>query len=923
MAATILITKLFIPQARPELVPRPRLIEQLNRSIHTKLCLISAPAGFGKTTLITEWVQQTSGNSSPFEVAWLSLDAGDNDPTRFLAYLIAALNRIEGWNITFGEETTGLLQSSQPPPPETVLISLINEIARYPQKIILVLDDYHLIEAQPIHDALTFLLDNLPPQLHLVITTREDPLLPLSRMRARGELSELRARDLRFTAPETARFLNRSMGLDLSDEDVDALETRTEGWIAGLQLAAISLQNQADATKLIRSFTGSNRLILDYLIEEVLSQQPEEIQDFLLQTSVLDRLSGPLCDAVRFGLGKTHHPSQETLNGQAILEQLERANLFVIPLDGERKWYRYHNLFVDLLRKQLFRAGQEKSANLHARASAWFEQNGWIDDAIEHAFQADDFIRCASFIADLADPLWERGEHVKLQRWLGKLPDGVLCDQIKLCIYHAWFLFSTGHQEAADAYFHVIEGALAEHIGWHLGQFPSPSQLSSEPAQLELLGRLSAIHAMITSWGNDTTEIIQQASLALAFLPETDPWRCMAATTLGDAYYFGGDMKSAYETRMDILRSYQGRDDHFSYMIAALKVATTLREMGQLARTIEICQQQVQFAEEHGLLQTIFVGWALSLWAITLAECNELDQALEYATKGVELTRGGDLSFLGFSRIVLGETQFYRGDYAMALVTLEKLADIDRKYYLPQHLSGSLKAWLGRIYLAQNRFEDAHKVVSETGMHPNGGLILIDDRMAVVRARLLLAQQQYDQASKLLEGLIKPKIGGGSTHRLIETLALQALAKSALGETDQAINILERALKLAEPGGFIRVFVDEGIPMSQLLYEALLRGISSAYIQRILDAFPEDDHLRAKPEIQAKGLDLIEPLSDRELDVLQLIAEGFTNPQIAERLYLSLNTVKAHTRNIYGKLDVHNRTQAITHAQSIGLLPAG
>ncbi|HEY5671244.1 MAG TPA: hypothetical protein VIS10_14725, partial [Anaerolineales bacterium] len=383
----LLSTKLYIPPTRPELVPRQRLIERLNESLDCKLTLISAPAGFGKTTLVSEWV---TGCECP--TAWLSLDEDDNDTARFLTYFITALNRVEGIEANMGEGALSMLHSPQPPPVEVVLTSLINDGADIPDRIILVLDDYHVIDAKPVNNALTFLLEHLPPQMHLVIATREDPHLPLSRLRARGQLTELRAADLRFTSIEAAEFLNDVMGLYLSTVDIAALETRTEGWIAGLQFAAISMQGSKDATGFIKSFTGSHRYVLDYLVEEVLEQQSETIQSFLLQTSVLDRLNASLCNALL-----------DQQDGQEYLEFLEHANLFVIPLDEERHWYRYHHLFADLLRQRLKRTQPEKLPILHRRASKWHEQNSMGKEAVDHALAAKDFERAAGLIEEQVD----------------------------------------------------------------------------------------------------------------------------------------------------------------------------------------------------------------------------------------------------------------------------------------------------------------------------------------------------------------------------------------------------------------------------------------------------------------------------------------------------------------------------------------
>jgi LuxR family maltose regulon positive regulatory protein len=654
METSLLKTKLYIPPPRPERVPRPHLIERLNAGLHRKLTLVSAPAGFGKTTLVSEWIHSgvkikeygvrqehhltdemtlTPGSLLPnSRFAWLSLDESDNDLTRFLVYCITALQTVEA---NIGKGALSVLESPQPPPAEAILTALINELAAIPGKIILVLDDYHLIEAQPIHDALTFLLRHLPPHtgpggqcqgMHLVIATREDPPLSLARLRARGQLTELRATDLRFTSSEAAAFLNQVMGLNLSADDIAALERRTEGWIAGLQLAAISMQGRKDVAGFIQSFTGSHRFVLDYLVEEVLGQQFESVQTFMLQTAILDRLNGSLCDAVRFGYTETPNRSDGAAsskgtadNGQATLEMLERANLFVVPLDDERRWYRYHHLFSDLLRQRLRQTQPEQVSTLHTRASEWYEQNGFIDEAIEHALRAEHYERAAHLIEEYADALWGRGEHARLRRWLEKLPTELVCSKPHLCIFHAWYSFVSGQQEAAEQSLQAAEQALDSGTDRATEtEAPERDSLTSLD-RAKLQGRVAAIRAFMDSHRGDVPGMIQQARQALECLPEQDrTWRSMIAMVLGDVYGFKGDMTAAYEARFEALTACRAAGDIYYVILASMKLAITLRSQGRLQRTIEICQQQVELAKECGLSQASVVGLLLMIWGEVL-----------------------------------------------------------------------------------------------------------------------------------------------------------------------------------------------------------------------------------------------------------------------------------------------------------------
>jgi LuxR family maltose regulon positive regulatory protein len=921
----LLQTKLHTPPIRPELVSRPRLIERLNRGRNSKLTLISAPAGFGKTTLVAEWVRSLSEAGTVDGIAWLSLDEDDNDLARFLFYVVATLSKMEA---NIGKGVLNQLRVS-PPPAEEILTFLINVMATLPGQIILVLDDYHLIEDQAIHDALAFLLARLPRQLHLVISTREDPYLPLARLRGRGQLTELRASDLRFTSSEAVQFLNQVMGLALSAEDIAALEARTEGWIAGLQLAALALQGtisvrgQEEVTGFVQSFTGSHRFVLDYLVEEVLERQPEEIQTFLLQAAILNRLTGPLCDAVRFG--RTGSPTGQD-NGQATLEGLDRANLFIIPLDDDRQWYRFHHLFADLLRQRLRQVHPEWIPTLHQRASAWFEQNDLADEAIEHALRAGDLARAAGLMEAHVDAAWRRGEHAKLRHWLDALPLEAVRAKPRLCVYHTWYLFAGGRQDEAEGALQACEEAMdaSPDLATDTTRLARRGLLSDLDRQT-MRGRAAVIRAFIATYNGDVPGIIRHARHALDCLPEQDlTWRRDAALALGDAQGFRGDLGSAYTARLEAAEASRAAGDTIFSLLAYLKVAITLREQGRLQRTIELCQEQLEFASRSELMHASVPGGFLAIWGEVLTEMGDLEGALDLVNRGMELTeRGGESLVTGWGYLCLARILYSRGDMAGVMAVARKVERSARESQIPPWIAAEAAAWKARSWLAQGKLVAASKWAHQRGLIDGSQPKHVDEfdffslNAFAMLARILLAQDRWDEAIGLLSRLLEAAEAGERTSKAIEILGLQAMAAQAKGDTSLALAAIKDALTLAEPEGFSRTFVDEGPPMARLLCEAAARGIEPDYARHLLAAFPD-----AQPEPQPPQSELIEPLSERELEVLHLIAEGLTNSEIASRLFLSVNTVKAHTRNIYGKLGVHSRTQAVARATALGILPS-
>lgn len=914
MFAPILTTKLYIPPWRSEVVSRPHLLARLDAGLAPgcKLTLISAPAGFGKTTLLSEWTSQrigASANGRP--VAWLSLDEGDNDLTRFLTYLITALQTIAP---EVGAGVLAALQSPQLPPVEVLLTNLLNEIAAIPDHCIFVLDDYHVIESHPVNAALAFLLDHLPPHLHLVIASREDPPLPLARLRARGQLTELRAADLRFIPGEAADFLNRVMGLQLTEEDIAALEARTEGWIAGLQLAALSLQGHQDTAGFIESFTGSHRFVLDYLVEEVLRRQPADIQTFLLHTSILDRLCGPLCDAVlgKEAGGKTQEAGSKTQEAgssvpcflhpaSCILESLERANLFLVPLDDERRWYRYHHLFGGFLRQRLEQSLPPLSsppmggsiAVLHIRASQWYEDNGLTLEAFHHATAANDIDRAARLMNSPTIGLPLRNVVTTILDWLAALPQAVLDARPQLWVRSATLTLIAGQTTGVEEKLQAAESAL--------------QGVNLDDAIRDLIGQIACARATLALTRYDPATMLVQAHRALEYVhPDNLPFRFTANWALASANLFQGNRAAASQAVMESLSISQKSGDMFSTILATSDLGQLQELDNQLYQAAETYQRVLQLAGEYP--QPNIAEIQLGLARITY-EWNDLDAAEQYGEQSLRLARRYDQVIDRFilSEIFLARLKLARGDEAGAAAQLAQTEQSARQRRFVHRLPEIAAAHVD-VLLRQGDVATAAHLAQKY-------------ELPLSQARVSLAQGDVAAALARLAALRQQMEAKGWQDELLKVLVLQAVALQAHNEREPAIQTLEQALALAEPGGFIRLFVDEGEPMVRLLHEIHARGKETAYTRRLLTAFPATDPLPvASSQPRNPAAEWLDPLSEREIEVLQLIAEGLTNQEIADRLYLALNTIKVHTRNIYGKLDAHHRAEAIARARALGIL---
>jgi LuxR family transcriptional regulator, maltose regulon positive regulatory protein len=880
MAIPILATKLYIPPPPPKVVLRARLVERLNEGLRRKFTLISAPAGFGKTTLVSAWVA-----SSDRPVAWLSLDEGDNDPTRFLVYLVAAVRTIAP---TIGEGVLSLLQSPQPPPTESILTALLNEITTIAVNFVLVIDDYHVIDAKPVDTVLTFLLEHLPPQMRLLIATREDPQFSLARLRGGGNLSELRVTDLRFTPSEAAGFLNQTMGLNLSADDVATLESRTEGWIAGLQLAALSLQGHPDATSFIQSFSGSHHFVLDYLLEEVLQRQSESVQTFLLRTSILDRLCGPLCDAV---LG------DPAAAGQATLEYLERANLFVVPLDNDRRWYRYHHLFADLLRQRLHQRNTSSPANeaddvteLHRRASQWLEDHGLEIEAFHHAAASNDVERAERLIEGQGVPLQFRGAGAPVLKWLESLPTTDLDARPGLWVTYATALFFGGRHTAVEEKLQAAEAALH-------GAEP-------DDGNRDLVGRIASIRATLAVIQHDVDTIIAQSRRALEYLdPDNVPIRTAATYTLGHAHQLQGDRAAASQAYTEVSVLSKSFPNSIYAIAATLSLAQVQEADNQLAVATRTYRRVLPLVGDppRGLAAEAHLGLARISY-----EWNDLDAAQEHGQQCLQLTRQGESvdTFASYA-VFLARLRLARSDVPGAVAILHEAEEFLRQHNFVFRMADVAAAQVLTL-LRQGRVAAAAHL-AETHELP------------ISLARIHLATGDTPAALEVLESWRQQVEAKGWADERLKVMILQAVALQAHGDGDTAVQLLLDALALAETGGFIRSFVDEGIPMARLLHAAAAHARMPEYIAKLLTVFGVGEQIIEDKSDRSHSQPLIEPLSQRELEVLRLISQGLSNHEIAERLFLALDTVKGHNRKIFGKLQVQRRTEAVARARELGL----
>jgi len=897
LLSPILATKLYLPEPKQGFVQRTSLLEQLNKGIDRKLTLISAPAGYGKTTLLTQWITQ---NKLP--TAWISLEKGESDPVQFMRYVIIALRSIEP---NIGKAAWASFQSPQQVPIGTVIISLVDEIVNISNEFILVLDDFHTIENVDIHKTIGDLINLLPSKVHLVIATRVDPSLPLSILRVRNQINELRASDLCFSQDETTLFFNEMMNLELSNQEISILESRTEGWVAGLQLAALSMQGCKDTSMFIKAFAGDDRLIVDYLAEEVLNLQSAEVQQFLLQTSILNRLSGALCDFITQQKGS-----------QKILDGLERANLFVISLDNKRHWYRYHHLFSDLLSARLHQSQPEIVAAIHRRASIWFEQNDQIVETINHALSAGDFDRVADLIEDNTLAMLAKGELHTFLDWIYVLPEKVARQRPWLRIYQAWSLAFAGRVND-------IEPLLKE-----TDQLLQRSDLVidksyNEDERQEMIGNIACIRAFVAVVTGGFSHAIEYANKAGEKLSEDNLWaRSVFQWALGVANRMHGDLTVAERSCAEVVMLGRKMDNIWTIVTGLTDLAIVYQTRGQLYKTASLCQEAIELAAQRSMDNLGFTGRVEACLALVMYEQNDLKGALHFARSSVKKTQNwSNPNHFVYAYIALACVLQAQQDFKGASDCIAKADLIRSKFPILPVLSGMLEKRRVQLWLTQKRKSQVTRWAMDNATDDtykrfvHSKVAGENEPPLFTLARVYISQAKMDEALELLNHLEKSAISSGRINNLIEALVLQTLTLSASKNWAAALQTMERCLALAEPGGYIRIFIDEGPLIAKLLEKCLDSKVTvpRAYVKKLLSAFRLSKLIKTDDE-------LVEQLSDRELEVLRSIAAGLSNKKITESLFISLSTVKTHLRNIYGKLNVHSRTEAVAKADELDLL---
>lgn len=877
LSSSLIQTRLHIPPLRAKIVQRTRLFAYIEQALESKLLLLSAPAGYGKTTLLSAWAHESS-----CPVAWFSLDSADNDRTRFLTYLIHALQRIQG---QVGKLTLDLLASRQNRSTEMLLTPLVNELLSAP-RMILVLDDYHIIEEMHNHEALLFLLEHLPDNLHLIIATRTDPPLPLARLRARHQLRELRTSDLRFSLEESAAFLKESMDLSLHEEVIAWLDERNQGWITGLQLAALSLQGRSQPS--INTLTGIHHFVFDYLAEEVMQQLAAPLQEFLLKTSLLTHLQASLCEAVT-GLRTSQH----------LLESLDRANLFLTPLDADRTWYRYHPLFAEFLQKRLSQSTPELIPDLLTHASIWCERHQYLDEAIEYALAAEQYLRAAQLIAYQARTLLAKRELSTLLRWMEKLPTDIVQARPQLCIAYCWALLFTFQSERIVPLLQQAQEVLETSGG-------------EDKETRQLRGEIAAIQATQASLKGDLKQTIALSTQALNWLSAEDLWtRGTLMFFQGLAYYVTGNMLKAQRAYQEALSLNRSAGNYSLSLLVHCYLARLYVTTGRLQDALRMHETARMQAEQYNSSLSFESGILAVELGNIYYEQNQMEAAYTTLTRGIEIGKAvasADVLRAGYIALA----RWRRAKRQMEEVR-NLLWQIDQMKQPASVLWVEAEVQAYRLQWESVQSNEAVRSLMEQEIEPPP-ISMLTEITYLAQVRVLIASASYDAALSLLEKLLQHAEDEQRVGSIISITTLQAKAFSARGDLATALNAIQRALSLAAPERYIRVFVDEGEAIKIVLQHAASSGIQSSYVLQLLRAFPET--ATSIPHNQP----LLDPLSERELEVLQCIVRGQSNQVIADHLQVSLNTIKTHMSHIFAKLHVNSRTQAVARANALQLI---
>jgi len=894
----MLLTKLHIPSSGENLVHRSILFDKLNEGFKRKLILISAPAGFGKSTVISDWI-----NQQKIPTAWFSVDGNDNDPVDFLSYVISAIQGIEKG---FGQTAFELLKSPNPPNSESIVNLLINEILNINNDFLLVLDDFHLITNNEIIKLVCYLLENIPGNAHIAVLTRSDPAIPIARLRSQHQLVELRSSDLSFSANDISILFNKRLKIKLSVKDIHLLETKTEGWIAGLQLTALSLLGRENVSDYIETLKGDNRYIMDYLIEEVLKIQSDDIKEFLLQTSILEQISAPLCNAV---LSRN--------DSQLILEELEKNNMFVFPLDEERHWYRYHHLFADLLKQRLLLKDKSAIVGLHNKACEWFEQNNMHELAIDHALKIDNYEKSIQILGEIVENMWETGLHAAIMKYGDILPDELIKKNPDFCLYYAWILISAGDVRKAELFLGSAEIITEKRIN------DKNSSKESVQYNKNLFGKIAIAFAYLNSQEENSDKIIAYCKTGMENLSKDDSlWYSWAWYSIGVAHYSRGNLNESTEAFNTGLEYGKKSGNIYQISTIAIRMAENDQQLGHYISAYKRCTELLAFIKEKGYLQITKAEWAYAALYLNMGATQfiwaDVDRAFENIKIAYNLSRSGkDIFLKTYISMVYSAVLKEIGDVE-AENKIRELEGLLKRNSIPPFLNSMYVGWKSYIHLKKNQIGQAYNVLSDYGIDINQKKTYANESVYSSYVRLLLAQNKLDEAELLIQELYTLASAGKRIERIIDLKVASAILYKLRGERKKAVSFLIEAMEIASDENLLSFFVFSREHIDDLIKDVYV--IQATSTTKIPNRFIDNLKQGIEKIEKLKKTNVAADLSTRELDTLKLIAEDLTNQQVADKLFISLNTVKTHLKNIYLKFGVDSRAKAIAKAKESGLM---